>query len=170
LCLGDGVAYILLSLERIHRGIPEGNRFFGRHMRHDIPSAMLCRQETILVVDDEPMILDVGTQFLLQYGYSVITAENGEAAVRIYGQHAVDVVILDIGLPGMSGIECLKHLMAVDSSAKVIVSSGGSVNGEIEAALAIGAILYLQKPYTMHELVRVTRKALAAEPALPHRP
>jgi len=130
-------------------------------MRHTPQSATICRQETILVVDDEPMILDVGTQFLRQHGYSVITAENGEAAVRIYGQRAVDLVILDIGLPGMSGIECLKHLMAVDSSAKVIVSSGGSVNGEIEAALALGAILYLQKPYTLHELVRVTRKALA---------
>jgi len=121
--------------------------------------------ETILVVDDEPGILDIGKQFLQRHGYRVITATDGEEALRNYRQHAVDLVILDIGLPGMDGINCLNALTSIDRNVKVIISSGYSSDGDKEEALKLGAVSFLKKPYTIHELLRITKKTLD-EPAL----
>ena len=121
--------------------------------------------ETILVVDDEPGILDIGKQFLQRHGYRVITATNGEEALHNYRQHAVDLVILDIGLPGMDGINCLHALISIDRNVKVIISSGYSSDGDKEDALKLGAVSFLKKPYTIHELLRITKKTLD-EPAL----
>ena len=61
--------------------------------------------KTILVVDDEPGLLDIEREFLQKYGYHVMTAMDGEEAVRSYRAHSVGLVILDIGLPGMKGID-----------------------------------------------------------------
>ena len=121
--------------------------------------------ETILVVDDEPGILDIGKQFLQRHGYRVITATNGEEALHNYRQHAVDLVILDIGLPGMDGMNCLHALISIDRNVKVIISSGYSSDGDKEEALKSGAVSFLKKPYTIHELLRITKKTLD-EPAL----
>jgi CheY-like chemotaxis protein len=121
-------------------------------------------KETVLVVDDEPIILDLAEQFLQRHGYRVITATNGDEALRIYREHAIDLVILDIGLPGMDGLNCLKALIAVNRRVKVVISSGYSSDGDAEEALKLGAVSFLPKPYTVYELLRMTKRVLDGTP------
>jgi len=117
-------------------------------------------RKTVLVVDDEPGLLDIGREFLLRSGYHVITAVNGEEAIRSYQACSVDLVILDIGLPGMKGFDCLKTLISINREIKVIISSGYTTEDDKEQAMNIGASFYLPKPYTMKELLDVTKMVL----------
>lgn len=85
---------------------------------------------------------------------------NGEEAIHSYQTYSVDLVILDIGLPGMKGFDCLKTLISINQDIKVIISSGYTAEDDKEEALKIGASFYLPKPYTMKELLDVTEMAL----------
>jgi DNA-binding response OmpR family regulator len=117
-------------------------------------------RKTILVVDDEPILLNIQSEFLQRLGFHVITAMDGEEAVRTYQPHSVDLVILDIGLPGMQGFDCLTALFAINRDIKVIISSGYATEDDKEEALKRGASFYLPKPYTMQELLNATNLVL----------
>lgn len=118
--------------------------------------------ESILVVDDEPEILKLSREILETFGYRVFTAETGERALEIHAQQQgkIDVVLLDLNMPGMGGTNCLLHLLAEDPSAKVIIASGYSENGQGRDALSIGAKGFIGKPYQMKELAAKIRAIL----------
>ena len=116
--------------------------------------------ETILMVDDEPGILDIGKEMLQKFGYKVITAENGEDAIHKYSRDKIDLVILDVGMPGMGGIKCLQKLVSIHQKAKVLISSGYLLNRRIREALEIGAKDFLPKPYSITELLNTVRQVL----------
>lgn len=117
-------------------------------------------KETILMVDDEVEILNIGEAVLRKYGYQVITAQSGEDALNLYSDKTVDSVILDVGMPGMGGITCLKELLAKNRSAKILISSGYVSDEHVTEALKVGAKAFLSKPYRIDNLLETVRRVL----------
>jgi PAS domain S-box-containing protein len=118
-------------------------------------SARLFKGEgTILLVDDEQMILDVGERFLHQVGYEVITARSGSEAVDLYekNRERILLVVLDMIMPAMSGGETFDRLKAIDPNVKVLLSSGYSINGQAQEILDRGCCGFIQKPFQMEHL------------------
>jgi len=120
----------------------------------------LCGNERILIVDDEKDVLKVNEILLKRNGYTVVTAKNGEEGIIKYSQNSPDLVLLDIGMPGMGGIKSLQELMGVDSNVKVVIMSGYSEKKSIEEARKMGAKAFLQKPYHFTELLKTIRSVL----------
>jgi PAS domain S-box-containing protein len=110
--------------------------------------------ETVLIVDDEAMILDVSVQLLKKMGYEVLTAPSGKDAIEIYKQNAnrIAIVILDLIMPGMAGGEVYDRLKELDSNVKVLLSSGYSINGQAAEILNRGCDGFIQKPFKLNEL------------------
>jgi PAS domain S-box-containing protein len=118
--------------------------------------------ETILVVDDEEVILGVLDEWLTSLGYHVITANGAAAALEIFGNRpkGVDLVILDMIMPGMGGGEVLDRLKVFDPDVAVILSSGYSVEGEASRIMERGVRAFIQKPFQMKEFSRMIREVL----------
>jgi CheY-like chemotaxis protein len=118
--------------------------------------------ETILLVDDESMILDVTQAMLEGLGYRVLTAPGGAEALEIYRENRenIDLVILDMVMPGMSGGDTFDRLKLINPEIKVILSSGYSLNGMAHGIMQRGARLFLQKPFRLNELSHKIREAL----------
>src|SRR4029079_6741188 len=106
----------------------------------------------ILVVDDERPIRRVLKEELVEAGFGVATAESGEAAVRALDLTAPDLVILDLGLPGMSGLDVCRAVRA-RSEVPIVVLSLRQTEMDKVAALDLGADEYLTKPFSMDELL-----------------
>ena len=114
----------------------------------------------VLIVDDEPAILRFLRTSLSAQGYQTIEAENGAQALNMFARNRVDVVVLDLGLPDLDGLEVLKRLRELGSSVPVIVlSSRADERGKVKA-LDSGADDYVTKPFGMDELLARLRAAL----------
>ena len=114
----------------------------------------------ILVIDDEPAIRRFLRTSLTAQGYSLLEAEDGETGLAMLQRNAVDVLVLDLGLPGIDGLEVLKRMREGGSSVPVIVlSSRDDERGKV-AALDIGADDYVTKPFGMDELLARIRAAV----------
>ena len=109
---------------------------------------------TILVIEDEEMVLDVTSSMLKNLGYRVLAARSGEEALRIADTYTgrIDLALLDIILPDMGGKEVYPRLLAFRPNLKVIVCSGYTLNGPAQEILTQGAQGFIQKPYTMAAL------------------
>jgi len=108
---------------------------------------------TILVADDEEMIVNLLKTILEAKGYHVLTALNGEEALEIYkGKGPIDLVILDLSMPRLSGKEILRQIMAMDPSAKVIVSTGYSIEDQLAELKALGARGFMEKPFSVESI------------------
>ncbi|WP_221798557.1 PP2C family protein-serine/threonine phosphatase [Oceanobacter mangrovi] len=101
---------------------------------------------TVLVIDDDPSVLDSVAAFLLDYEYQVETADSAEAAWGVLGRTPIDVAICDLRMPGVSGIEWLEQLKLKQPSIPVIVVSGAGVMDDVVKALRLGADDFLVKP------------------------
>ncbi|BCS96381.1 hypothetical protein DSLASN_20130 [Desulfoluna limicola] len=110
--------------------------------------------ETVLLVDDEPFVAETGKQFLLKLGYNVILARSGETCIDIYKKNRdnISLVILDMIMPGMGGAETYDKLKAIDTKARVLLTSGYSPRGKAEEIMARGCNGFIQKPLRMEEL------------------
>lgn len=117
---------------------------------------------TILVVDDEPVVRKSAGRLLRRLGYEVLTASNGEEAVQIYGRRDsnIDLVILDLNMPGMDGHQCFIELQRLDPRVNAILSTGYSLDGKAEEAIQEGMLGFLPKPYSMTELADVVKNTL----------
>ena len=109
---------------------------------------------TILIIDDEQLILDVGLQMLKGLGYTVLTADNGQTGLEIYAQNQadIDLVILDLIMPKLSGDDVFDQLKVIDPDVKVLLSSGYSVDGHAKKILKRGCDGFIQKPFTLNEI------------------
>jgi len=116
---------------------------------------------TILLVDDEPEVLHLVTRILSAEGTVMIEARTGAEALAVARQTRLDLVILDIKLPDMSGTEVLRRIRSIDPGVPVImVTSNGSVE-TVRTSMEFGAFDYLTKPFDNREVKRVAREALA---------
>jgi anti-anti-sigma factor len=115
--------------------------------------------EKILVIDDEKPTLTMFRLMLSAYGYEVLTAENGRQGLEIFSRERPSIVLTDIKMPGMNGIEVLKEVKAIDPSAEVIVITGhGDMDLAIQA-LNLDATDFINKPIQRHLLEQAIRRA-----------
>ena len=119
-------------------------------------------RETILLVDDEELLREVGTEMLKRFGYTILLASDGEGALDLYREKGADIslVILDLIMPGMGGEKCLGEILKLNPRAKVVIASGYSINSRAKNALNAGARAFIKKPYEVNEMLRVVREVL----------
>jgi len=119
--------------------------------------------ETILLVDDEQMMVEIGRDLLQTMGYRIITARDGEEAVEIYRgrRDEIDLVLLDIVMPKMGGGQAYDCMKAINPDVKVLLLSGYSIDGEATQILERGCNGFIQKPFNMEQLSRSVHAALA---------
>ena len=127
-----------------------------------IQKEILRGSETVLLVDDEDMILDIGRDLLEKLGYEVLTAKSGIEALEIYRtkQKKIDIVILDMVMPKMGGGDTYEKLRDIDSAVKVLLSSGYSIDGQASKILSRGCDGFIQKPFDIKSLSLEIRKIL----------
>ena len=130
--------------------------------------------ETILVVDDEPTIVEVVELYLLREGFKVLTAADGHAALSAVQQQRPDLVVLDLMLPGMSGLDVTRQLRAGGALPIIMLTARGEETDRV-VGLELGADDYVTKPFSPRELVarvkavlRRAQPAAAPEPADAH--
>ena len=118
--------------------------------------------ETILLVDDENLILNVAGDMLKTLGYTVITAQDGSSALDLYRQkqEAIDLIILDMVMPDIGGGEVFDELKKINPGVKVLLSSGYSLNGQASRIIDRGCDGFIQKPFTLHDISRQLRAIL----------
>ncbi len=118
----------------------------------------------ILLVDDEEMILQVGEALLSRLGYEVVKAENGPAALEIFKRESgrIDLIILDLIMPGLGGGEVFDRLREINPEVKVLLSSGYSVDGQAQAILDRGCNGFIQKPFDLGDLSGKLKDILAS--------
>ncbi|MCF8049928.1 MAG: PAS domain S-box protein [Desulfobacterales bacterium] len=128
--------------------------------------------ETILLVDDEEIVLESGRELLQKLGYKVITAENGQQALDAFRRKKglVDLVILDMIMPAMSGGEVFDQLRQIDPEIKVLLSSGYSIDGEAAEILDRGCNGFIQKPFRVEPFSLKIREILEPSSGFPAEP
>jgi two-component system response regulator AtoC len=120
----------------------------------------MASNHRILVVDDEELVRWTFNQTLSEEGYKVDLAETGEQAVEMFERHDYDLVLLDIKLPGIDGIDVLKAIKEMDKEALVImITAHGGVQSAVQC-MKLGAFHYLTKPFDIAEVKLLTRQAL----------
>lgn len=126
--------------------------------------ALLKGNETVLVVDDEEMIVQIAEEILKELGYKVFSTRSGHEATEIYktNKEQIDIVLLDMIMPGLSGGETYDKLKQIDPGVKVLLSSGYSVDGQATQILERGCNGFIQKPFSVRHLSQSVRKILDA--------
>ncbi len=136
---------------------------------------MICGGGTILLVDDEKIIIDVGKAMLEAIGYKVVTASGGAEAIEKFtavkngvGEvEKIDLVIQDMIMPETGGGAVFDRLKEIDPEVRVLLASGYSINGQAKEILARGCLGFLQKPFSMEALRRKVAETLAASVNFP---
>ena len=120
--------------------------------------------KTILVVDDEPAIVQLARDYLEHAGYTVLTAADGTAALATYRRHAPDLIVLDLGLPGTDGLDVTREIRR-DGSTPIVMLTARDDELDKLLGLELGADDYVTKPFSPRELVARVRAVLRrAEP------
>ncbi|MFH1081631.1 MAG: response regulator [Pseudomonadota bacterium] len=129
------------------------------HLESAVPG-----RETILLIDDEEIIIDVSHEILESLGYRVWTARTGQEAIDLYKsrKNEIDLVILDMIMPGMSGGDTFDRLKTINTEVKVILSTGYSLTGQAREIMARGCRGFIQKPYKIETLSQKVREVLEA--------
>src|SRR4030066_809389 len=119
-------------------------------------------QVQILVIDDEQIMREGCSRILSKDGWAVITAENGTKGLEEIksGSEAIDVILLDLMMPGMSGMEVLDHIRTIDPNLLVIVITGYATVESAVEAMKKGAYDFIPKPFTPDQLRIVVKRAL----------
>jgi CheY-like chemotaxis protein len=123
--------------------------------------ADLTGDHTVLMVDDEDLLLTMGQTILSAYGYNVLTANTGQKALDIIAQsdQPIDLVVTDLVMPAMSGRELVEHVRRISPSTRILCSSGYVRPNEAQDTLG-----YLRKPFTSQDLLVKVKEALTLEP------
>jgi len=119
-------------------------------------------RETLLLIDDEVVNLEVNRELLTSLGYNVYVAGSGQEGVAIFAEkgNRIDMAIIDMIMPGMSGGEVFDHLRAMNPQLKVLLSSGYSLDGQAQHILDRGCQGFIQKPFKLIELSKKIREIL----------
>ena len=115
----------------------------------------------ILVVDDQTALAETLRDYLVGEGYAADVALTGDDAVKIIAERGADLVLLDIMMPGIDGVETLRRIKAIDAAIPVVMATANEDVGVATQALKIGAFDYLMKPFDLGRLCNVIGVALA---------
>ena len=120
--------------------------------------------KTLMLVEDEDMVAVISDQMLTRLGHKVFLARSGPDALSIFQEHRekIDLVILDMIMPGMSGAETFERLKAIDPGVNVLLSSGYTPNGPAQDILRRGCRGFIQKPFTIEQLSQKIREILSS--------
>ena len=118
--------------------------------------------ETILLVDDEKAVRELGQRVLEHCGYTVLTVENGVQALEVYQAHQGEIalVVLDAAMPEMGGRQCLRRLRDLDPQVKVLISTGYPANSLAQKLVAEGALGVVEKPFLLQDFAVTVREVL----------
>jgi len=121
--------------------------------------------DRIVVIDDDPEVVDLLVSYLREEGYGVLGALTIDEGIRLVSLSRPDLVLLDILLPGgMNGIEVLKRIRSIDPTSKVIMVTGSRDPLLAREALELGALAYIDKPFDFAYLKRVVAMTLRPRP------
>ena len=176
--LGLASAYGIVKNHRgiinVYSEIDKGSAFniFLPASTKEVKQDMLMNQKslkgtgTILLVDDEDMIIDVCSQILASLGYMPLLARSGKEAIDVYQRNRdrIVMVILDMIMPGMGGGETYDRLKKIDSEIRVLLSSGYSLDGQASEIIDRGCNGFIQKPFNVIQLSRKIKEVLGKEP------
>lgn len=115
---------------------------------------------TVLVVDDEPALLNATARLIEGAGFATIRCTDGAHAMHVLSTHTVDAIVSDIAMPHLDGMDLLRHVRSKDLDLPVILITGGPTLDSAIGALEWGAFKYLLKPVDAQQLVEVTRQAV----------
>jgi len=126
------------------------------------PELLEVGTEMILLVDDEEMVADIGKDMLEKLGYKILVAHGGTEAIKMFSANRdqVKLVILDMIMPDMSGGETFNRLKAIKPDAKILLSSGYSLNGRASKIMQQGCNGFIQKPFNLKQISRRIREIL----------
>lgn len=143
------------------------NIYLPAHAKKDTQSEKVVQEavggtETILLIDDEKMIIEVGRRMIESLGYAVVAAGKGDEALTLYRKRHdhIDLIILDMIMPHMGGKEVFNRIKEINPKAKVLLSSGYSLNGQAQEIMAQGCNGFIQKPFDTVELSSKIREIL----------
>jgi PAS domain S-box-containing protein len=180
--MGMGLTSVY-NVVKAHNGFVEVESAQGKGARFDVylpilsfepetaagglaPDARVMRGTgMILVVDDEPSFLDISKRILEDLGYSAVTCATGRDAVDYFRAHHgdIDIVIIDVMMPDLSGCDCFRELQKIDPGVLAIISTGYGLTNEIEAVLNEGAAGFIQKPFESSALSQALSKVLSPD-------
>ena len=140
--------------------LPASEKKVRKALRTVVP--FIKGTETVLLVDDEEVVLEIGRELLEAMAYRVLSARDGEEAVEVYGKNRdeINIVVLDMVMPSMGGGEAYDRMKEINPDIKVLLSSGFSIDGEAAEILERGCNGFIQKPFTMNELSHKIREIL----------
>lgn len=120
--------------------------------------------ETILWVDDDVAMLEVMRDNLEEYGYAIHTADSGEKALELFREQAgaINLVVLDLGMPGMGGRVCLEKLLEIDPDARVIITTGFGTREEEDEMMRAGARGFLAKPAQISDILAKIEEVMSS--------
>ncbi len=129
------------------------------------PEQIIKGQGEILLVDDEEIIVEVATEMLKQAGYSVISATSGRKALEIYLQKSADIalIILDMIMPDLGGGELFDLIREVNPRARVLLSSGYSIDGQASEIIKRGCNGFIQKPFNLEHVTHKIDEIVSAD-------
>ena len=110
------------------------------------------KKKAVLFVDDEEMVLEVGSLMLQKLGYSVLAVSNGDKAVEILKENKIAFVILDMLMPGMNGFQIYHQLKKIQPKVKILLTSGYTGDHSEQRSASIGFDGFIQKPFNLKQL------------------
>lgn len=120
------------------------------------------KKKCILVVDDEVQICDIIQKVLSQEGYQILTAFSGEEALKQLKKTPVDLILVDLKMPGMDGLEMLKQARAIQMNLRAVLLTAYGTASSARDAMVLGVYDFLTKPFDNQLLKRVVKEALGA--------
>ena len=134
-------------------------------MKRDLTTKLRKRKKTVLLIDDDDMVADVGEQILHNSGYRVFSAKSGKEAIEVYKANLgrIDMAILDMILPDMAGIDTYDRLKEINPGIKVLLASGYELDSQANDIMERGCDGFIQKPFNICELLEKIREILASK-------
>jgi PAS domain S-box-containing protein len=118
--------------------------------------------ETILLIDDEEAIREIGAGIFMKFGYTTLTAANGEEGLNLYTdrKESIDLIVLDLNMPGMGGYKCLQAFKELDPDIQILIASGYTPAETIQQTIHAGASGFVGKPFQLADMIKKVRATL----------
>jgi two-component system cell cycle sensor histidine kinase/response regulator CckA len=134
-------------------------------MKSDLTAELHRAKETVFLIDDDEIVVDVSEMILKNSGYDVVIAKSGKEAIEVYKENhsRIDMVILDMILPDMGGGDTYDRLKEINPGIKVLLASGYDIDYQGRDIMERGCDGFIQKPFNMNELLEKVRGILTSE-------